>query len=71
MDPITITAIANLLAQLIPAGINLYNQLEQNAQGASVTPLAPILANADQNWLAIAAAAQAQLNAPAPTAPTS
>ena len=71
MDPITITAIANLLAQLIPAGINLYNQLEQNAQGASVTPLATILANADQNWLAIAATAQAQLNAPAPTAPTS
>lgn len=65
MDPITITAIAQLLAQLIPAGINLYDQLEQNANGATVTPLATVLANANQNWLAIAAAAQAQLTPPA------
>lgn len=71
MDPLTITAIANLLAQVIPAGINLYNQLEQNSQGASVIPLATVLANADANWLAIAAAAQAQLIPPATPPATS
>ncbi len=67
MDPVEVEALVNLLAQLIPAGINLYTQLEQNSAGANVTPLATVLANADANWDAIAAAAKAQLNPPAPT----
>ena len=66
MDPVTIAALAALLGQLIPAGISLYTQLEQNSAGANIVPLATVLANADANWNAIYAAAQAQLG----TAPT-
>jgi hypothetical protein len=69
MDPATILAISQLLAQLIPAGINLYTQLEQNSAGANVTPLATILANADADWNAIAALAAAQQTAASPAAP--
>ena len=70
MNPVEITALVNLLAQLIPAGINLYSQLEQNSAGVNVVPLATVLANADANWDAIYTAAQAQLAAkpPAPAA---
>ena len=61
MDPATILALTNLLAQLIPAGISLYSQLEQNNSGVNVVPLATVLQGADANWDAIYAAAQAQL----------
>ena len=57
MDPITF---ANLLAQLIPLGVNLYAQIQQ-ANAAQLKPIEDILATADTNWDAIAKAAQAQV----------
>ena len=70
MDPATILALTNLLAQLIPAGISLYSQLEQNNSGVNVVPLATVLQGADANWDAIYAAAQVQLaKTPPPAQP--
>jgi len=57
MDPITI---ANLIAQLIPAGMQLYNEIRK-ANPAALPPLETILAQADANWDAIAAAAKKEL----------
>jgi hypothetical protein len=63
MDPVTL---ANLLAQLIPLGINIYSQIQQ-ANADQLKPIEQILAAADKNWDAIAKAAQEQIAA-APTA---
>jgi prophage tail gpP-like protein len=63
MDPVTL---ANLLAQLIPLGINIYSQIQQ-ANADQLKPIEQILAAADTNWDAIAAAAQKQIDS-APTA---
>jgi hypothetical protein len=63
MDPVTL---ANLLAQLIPLGINIYSQIQQ-ANADQLKPIEQILAAADTNWGAIAAAAQKQIDS-APTA---
>ncbi len=60
MDP---TALAALLAQLIPLGIQVYSQLEA-ANPSTVPALATVLAQADADWDAIAAAAKDQLNPP-------
>ena len=70
MDPALVIAITNALAQMIPAGISLYNQLEQNNQNAGITPLATVLANADANWDDIAAVAKQQAAPPPPNPPT-
>lgn len=60
MDAASAVAIANLLAQLLPLGINIYNQIEAANQNAGLQPLADILAAADVNYKAIQAAAVAQ-----------
>jgi hypothetical protein len=57
MDP---TTLANLLAQLIPLGINIYSQIQQ-ANANSLKPIEQVLAEADANWDAIAVAAAAQI----------
>jgi hypothetical protein len=57
MDPVTI---ANLLAQLLPLGIKLYQEIQQANQD-KLKPLAEILAAADSNWDAVATAAQAEI----------
>lgn len=63
MDP---TVLATLIAQLIPLGIQVYNQIAA-ANPSTVPPLATILASADADWDAVAKAAQVQLSAPPPT----
>ena len=56
MDP---TALATLLAQLIPLGIQVYEQLVQaNATQGQTT--AQMLAQADTDWNAVITAAQKQ-----------
>ena len=58
-----LAAIAALLEQLIPAGIQLYEQLVQaNATNGQTT--AQLLAKADADWDAVIANAKAQLNPP-------
>lgn len=59
MDP---TALAALLAQLIPLGMQVYNQIQQ-ANASTVPPLATILAAADADWDAVAKLAAEQLAA--------
>lgn len=54
------TALANLLAQLLPLGISLYNQIHQQ-YSETVPPLETILSESDLNWDAIAAAATKEL----------
>jgi hypothetical protein len=58
MDPIVL---ANLLAQLLPLGIQVYTQIQQ-ANSGTVKPIEEILANADVNFDSVIAAAQKQLN---------
>ncbi len=60
MDPV---ALANLLAQLIPLGLKVYTGIQQ-ANADQLQPIETILAAADANWDAVAAAAQAELNKP-------
>jgi hypothetical protein len=57
MDP---TVLATLLAQLLPLGIDLYNQIQQQYSG-QVPALETILAKTDLDWDAIAAAANKEL----------
>ena len=57
-------ALATLLEQLIPLGIQAYEQLVQNGSASKTT--AELLAQADLNWDAIAATAKGQIP-PAPT----
>ena len=57
MDPITL---ANLLAQLIPLGMNIYSQIQQ-ANANQLKPLADVIAAADANFDEILKAAQAEL----------
>jgi len=57
MDP---TTLANLIAQLIPLGINIYSQIQQGNTNA-MKPIEQVLAEADANWDAIAVAAAAQI----------
>jgi hypothetical protein len=57
MDPVTL---ANLLAQLLPLGIKLYEEIQQANQD-KLKPLAEILTAADSNWDAVATAAQAEI----------
>ena len=64
MDPVTL---ANLLAQLIPLGINAYTQIQQ-ANADQLKPIEDVLAAADANWDAIAKAAQAELAKTTPAA---
>jgi hypothetical protein len=61
------TSLANLLAQLIPVGIEVYNQIQQ-ANQSTVPPLATVLAKADADWDAVAKLAQSQLTPPASSA---
>jgi hypothetical protein len=61
MDPVTLAA---LIAQLVPVGIQVYNQI-QAANPDTVPPLSNVLAAADADWDAVAKQAQAQLNTPA------
>jgi hypothetical protein len=57
MDP---TALANLLAQLIPLGIQTYEQLVQaNATAGQTT--AQMLAKANADWQSVITEAQSQL----------
>lgn len=67
MNPL---AIAQLLAQLLPLGIQLYKEI-QSANSGTLPPVETILAAADANWDAVIFAAQAELNkaAQAPTGP--
>jgi hypothetical protein len=58
-------ALANLIGQFILQGITLYNELK--AQDANVPPLTTILAQADTDWNAVLAAANAQLGTGAAT----
>lgn len=58
MDP---TALANLLAQLLPIGINLYMQI-QKQYADQIPPLETILANSDANWQSIIDAANVEIN---------
>jgi hypothetical protein len=57
MDPVVL---AQLLAQLIPLGMQVYTQIQQANAGA-LKPLSDVLAAADADWDAVAAAAAAQL----------
>lgn len=58
MDPVTL---ANLLSILIPLGMKVYTEIQQ-ANADQLKPLAEILAAADANWDAVAAAAKAQIS---------
>lgn len=58
------TALAALIAQLLPLGIQVYNQIRAANPGANLPPLETILAAADADWDAIAKQAQAQLDTP-------
>jgi hypothetical protein len=60
-------ALAALIAQLVPVGIQVYNEIAA-ANPDTVPPLETILASADADWDAVAEAAKAQLNPPAPGA---
>jgi hypothetical protein len=62
MDPVTL---ANLLAQLIPLGINVYTQIQQ-ANSDKLKPIEEILSAADSNWDAITKSAQVQISAATP-----
>ena len=53
-------AIANLLSILIPLGMKVYTEIQQ-ANSDQLKPLADILADADKNWDAVIAAAQAEI----------
>ena len=61
-------ALAALIAQLLPLGIQVYNDIVA-ANPNAVPPLATILAQADADWDAVAKLAAAQLAPPTP--PTS
>lgn len=61
-------ALAALIAQLIPVGIQVYNEIAA-ANPSTVPPLATVLAAADADWDAIAKQAQAQLNPTTPATP--
>jgi hypothetical protein len=61
MDEAAAVAFANLLAQLIPMGIGVYNQIASANTEAGLKPIADILAAADANYAAIDAAAQAEI----------
>lgn len=67
MDSTEATALASLIAQLIPVGIQAYNGIRAANPGANLAPLETILAAADADWDAVAKQAQAQL-APPPAA---
>jgi hypothetical protein len=61
--------VVNLLAQLIPLGITLYQKIAANVTGAAT--IEQVLAQADVNWNGIEATAQQQLGtAPAPASPS-
>lgn len=60
MDPV---ALAALIAQLLPVGIQIYNQIAA-ANPATVPPLSTILVGADASWDQVAATAQGQLTPP-------
>jgi hypothetical protein len=62
-------AIVNLLAQLIPLGITLYQKVAANVPGAAT--IEQVLAQADANWNAIETTAQQQLGTAAAQAATS
>ena len=57
MEPV---ALANLLAQLIPLGINVYTQIQQ-ANTEQLKPIEDVLALADKNWQSITDAANKEL----------
>ena len=65
MDPI---ALASLLSQLIPLGLQVYNGIRAANPGSNLPPLETILATADADWDAVAKLAQAQLAAKPPAA---
>jgi len=51
-------AIAQLIENLLPAMIGLYNEIRQDASAASLKPVEQILAQADANWDDVIAASQ-------------
>lgn len=53
-------ALATLIAQELPVAIGIYKEIQQ-ANSSSLPPVETILATADADWDAIAAAAQAEL----------
>jgi hypothetical protein len=57
MDPIVL---ANLIAQLLPLGVNIYTQIQQ-ANADQLKPVEEILAVADANWDSIMKVAQAEI----------
>lgn len=62
------TALAALIAQLIPLGLQVYNEIAQ-ANPSTVPPLENVLAAADADWDAVAKLAQSQITPAAPTTP--
>lgn len=67
MDPV---ALATLLSQLIPLGINVYTQIQQ-ANANALVPIEQVLASADADWDAVIKQAQAQQQNPPPAKPAS
>ena len=65
----TALAIANLVADVIPSLVQLYDEIRQ--QNAAALPTKEqMLAQADADWALVATHAQQQLAAPAPAAPS-
>ncbi len=62
MDPVLL---ANLLAQLLPLGVQVYREIQQ-ANADQLKPIEDILTAADTNWDAVTATAQAELKPAAP-----
>lgn len=63
MNPVQI---AQLLAQLLPLGIQLYKEI-QAANSGSLASVETILAAADANWDAVIFAAQTEINKTTPS----
>lgn len=63
MDPV---ALATLLSQLIPLGINVYTQIQQ-ANANALAPIEQVLASADADWDAVIKQAQGQQTPPPAT----
>lgn len=57
-------ALANLLAQLLPLGVGLYNQLRAANADANLKPIEDILSVADANYQTVIDTAKQQEQAP-------
>ena len=54
--------LAALIAQLLPLGLEVYQQIQQNNQNAGLVPVEQLVSDALANAAATKAAAQAELN---------